>query len=100
MFYYKDELGNYYCYKKEHTGLIAITQEEWEEHNTYNTTITQEQIEAQARLAQIAELKKELASSDYKALKYMEGFISESEYAPIKAYRQSLRDRINALESV
>lgn len=44
-------------------------------------------------------LKIELASTDYKAIKYAEGWISEEEYAPIKAERQAIRDEINALEA-
>lgn len=46
----------------------------------------------------IAKLKAQLAATDYKALKYAEGLISESDYAPIKAQRQALRDQINELE--
>ena len=47
----------------------------------------------------IEELKRELASTDYKAIKYAEGWLAEEEYAPIKAQRQAIRDEINALES-
>lgn len=42
-------------------------------------------------------LKTELAATDYQALKYMEGWLTEEEYAPIKAKRQALRDEINSL---
>lgn len=45
-------------------------------------------------------LHKNLQSTDYKAIKYAEGLISEEDYAPIKAKRQSWRDRINELEEV
>lgn len=55
---------------------------------------TQEEINA----GKIAELKAELASTDYKCLKYVDGAISESEYAEIKAYRAELRRKINELE--
>ncbi len=47
---------------------------------------------------QITELKKQLAESDYKAIKYAEGWYTEEEYAPIKDERQRLRSKINALE--
>ena len=43
-------------------------------------------------------LKDILSSTDYQAIKHSEGLISEEDYAPIKAQRQALRDRINALE--
>lgn len=47
---------------------------------------------------QIAELKAQLEATDYKAIKYAEGWLTEEEYAPIKAQRQAIRDRINELE--
>ena len=47
----------------------------------------------------IAELKAELSATDYKALKFMEGWLTEEEYAPVKAERQKIRDRINELEA-
>ena len=47
----------------------------------------------------ISILKNELAESDYKAIKYAEGWYSEEEYAPIRAKRQALRNRINELEA-
>lgn len=46
----------------------------------------------------IQTLKKELERTDYHAIKYAEGLIAESEYKPMKDYRQSLRDDINKLE--
>ena len=48
---------------------------------------------------QIVRLKKKLEDSDYKAIKYAEGFISEEEYAPIKEERQNYRTQINQLEA-
>lgn len=51
------------------------------------------------KFQQIAELKSQLSATDYKAIKYAEGWISADEYAPIKAERQAIRDRINALEA-
>ena len=46
----------------------------------------------------INELKKLLKDTDYQAIKYAEGLISENDYQPIKALRQSYRDEINMLE--
>ncbi len=48
---------------------------------------------------QIAMLKQNLADTDYKAIKFAEGLISEQDYAKIKAQRQIWRDEINRLES-
>lgn len=48
---------------------------------------------------QIAELKEQLAATDYKALKFFEGWLTADEYESIKAERQAIRDKINALEA-
>lgn len=44
-------------------------------------------------------LKKELADTDYEAIKYSEGWFTDAEYEPIKAMRESLREQIRKLES-
>lgn len=46
----------------------------------------------------ILQLKKMLAETDYKAIKFMEGEITEEDYASIKAQRQTWRSEINELE--
>ena len=51
------------------------------------------------RRLRISELKTLLDESDYKAIKYAEGLIPESEYEPIKSERQRYREEINRLES-
>lgn len=55
---------------------------------------TQEELNAM----EVERLKSELASTDYKCLKYVDGALSESEYAEVKAYRAELRQRINELQ--
>ena len=49
---------------------------------------------------EITQLKKALSDTDYKAIKYAEGQISEDEYASVRAERQGYRDRINELEAL
>ena len=49
---------------------------------------------------EIQQLKKLLSDSDYKAIKFAEGQISEDEYSGIKSERQGYRDRINYLEGL
>ena len=49
---------------------------------------------------EITQLKKQLSDTDYKAIKFAEGQISESEYASVRELRQSYRDRINELEAL
>ena len=46
----------------------------------------------------INELKELLSTSDYKAIKYAEGELTEEEYAPVKAQRRAWRAEINSLE--
>ena len=80
------------------------------EGNNYKLVITDNQYQVihiseqdllkdQYRL-EITQLKKSLSDTDYKAIKYAEGQISESEYASIRELRQSYRDRINELEAL
>lgn len=47
---------------------------------------------------EIEMLKRKLSDTDYKAIKYAEGQLTEEEYGPIKQERQSWRNRINELE--
>lgn len=47
----------------------------------------------------ITELKALLQATDYQAIKYAEGFISEADYLPIKQTRQEYRNQINELET-
>ena len=51
------------------------------------------------RLLEIEVLKLELQETDYKAIKYAEGWISEEDYKDIKEARQRIRNRINELEN-
>ena len=45
----------------------------------------------------LALLMNELASTDYEALKYAEGWFTDEEYAPIKKHREELREQIRAI---
>ena len=59
---------------------------------------TAEEAAEQLRLNRIDELRTLLAESDYKAIKYAEGWITAEDYAEVKAQRQAWRDEINELE--
>ena len=81
-------------------GLIEITKEEWEAHEKiYQHNYTKEQLHRREVRHQISKLKKQLVATDYQAIKYSEGWISEEEYTPIKAARQAIRNQINELEA-
>ena len=59
-----------------------------------NTDITTEVIIEK----EILDLKEKLLETDYKAIKYAEGEITDAEYEPIKQRRREWRRRINELE--
>ena len=65
---------------------------------TYVNLYTDAELTVQANKKRIAELKALLQATDYQAIKYAEGFISEADYLPIKQVRQSYRNKINELE--
>ena len=65
---------------------------------TYVNLYTDTELTVQANRKRIAELKALLQASDYQAIKYAEGFISEADYSSIKQVRQSYRNKINELE--
>lgn len=54
---------------------------------------TQEELNAM----EVKRLKSELSATDYKCLKYVDGALTEEEYAEVRAYRKELRQRINEL---
>lgn len=56
---------------------------------------TQEEINAM----EVERLKAELASTDYKCLKYVDGALSDEEYAEVRKYRAELRAKINELRT-
>ena len=61
---------------------------------------TECELKAISASREIGELKQKLRDTDYKAIKYAEGVLSEDEYSETKAQRQAWRERINELESL
>ena len=59
---------------------------------------TQEMIDRENAIQEIAQLKKQLSDTDYKAIKFAEGQLTEEEYAPTRSQRASWRARINKLQ--
>lgn len=90
-YYYKK--GNSYLSVKSPRGegYTPITEEEFNSHNQRTA------VEADKNFIEIQKLKAQLAKTDYKALKYAEGWYSEEEYAPVKAEREALREQIRQL---
>ena len=50
------------------------------------------------KFLRVKELKRKLAETDYKAIKWAEGELTAEEYAETKAMRKAWRDEINVLE--
>lgn len=102
-YYYKSKEGNGYLNLKTpitNENYIEITEEEFNELTKVEEYIpTEEEIAKQEKLNRINELKKLLSSTDYQAIKYAEGLITEEEYLPTKNQRQEWRNEINELEA-
>ena len=104
-YYYKSNKGKGYLNLKtpleeDIENYIQITEQEFNELTKVEEYIpTEEEIAKQEKLNRINELKKLLSSTDYQAIKYAEGLITEEEYLPIKNQRQEWRNEINELES-
>lgn len=58
------------------------------------------EVERLENAKKIIELKQKLSETDYKALKYAEGFYTEEEYKPIKEYREAIREQIRLIEDI
>ena len=101
-YYYKSKVGKGYLNLKTpitNEKYIQITEQEFNELTKIEKHIpTEEEIAKQEKLNRINELKKLLSSTDYQAIKYAEGLITEEEYLPIKNQRQAWRNEINELE--
>ena len=87
-------------------NAVAITDTEVSELNGwtylkgYAPKKTESMILIEQYQSEIIELKKYLSDTDYKAIKYAEGEITESDYQEVKAQRHDARVRINELESM
>lgn len=76
--------------------VVEPAKEAWDEYEDIQVYIpfTEEQVTK----IKIAKLKQNLFDTDYKAIKYAEGYLTDEEYEPIKEQRQAWRDEINTLE--
>ena len=83
-------------YKKDKT-VIALSDEEAKPEG-YKTITEEEFNRVQEVYKELAQAHFVLKKTDFKALKFAEGWIGAEEYAPVKELRQSLRDRINELK--
>ena len=114
---YNQETGKVISFGKDTKPYIEITEQERKQplpdkYSYYavvdgkftikRRTPTVEEIKADEATEinrQIRELKKKLFDTDYKAIKYSEGWLTDEEYAEVKAQREEWRKRINELEA-
>ena len=113
---YNQETGKVISFGKDTKPYIEITEQERKQplpdkYSYYaivdgkftikRRTPTDEEVnrdKAQAINREISELKRKLSDTDYKAIKYSEGWLTDEEYAEAKAQREQWRKRINELE--
>ena len=113
---YNQETGKVISFGKDTQPYIEITEQERKQplpdrYSYYavvdgrftikRRTPTVEEIkvdEATEINRQIGELKQKLSDTDYKAIKYSEGWLTDEEYAEVKTQREEWRSAINQLE--
>lgn len=59
---------------------------------------TEAELLASAKNQKLAELRKLLSDTDYKAIKFAEGAMTAQEFEPVRLKRQAWRDSYNAIE--
>lgn len=113
---YNQETGKVISFGKDTKPYIEITEQERKQplpdkYSYYavvdgkftikrrTPTVEEIKVDVTAKInRQIFELKQKLTQTDYKAIKYSEGLLTDKEYAEVKAQRQAWRDEINRLE--
>lgn len=113
---YNQETGKVISFGKDTKPFIEITEQERrqplpDKYSYYavvdgkftikRRTPTVEEVKADEATEinrQIRELKQKLFDTDYKAIKYSEGWLTDEEYAEVKEQRKEWRSAINQLE--
>ena len=102
----------YYRHKEDRTAFLItktpleedldkyeeITEQEYKELLPFHSGNLRVQTKAQENISRIIELKTLLRESDYKQAKWLDGDLSDEDYAPIKKARHEWRVEINRLE--
>lgn len=85
-------------YTKQYRQYLAVEKGQLVVKDSVLTESQEREVRRMEIADEMQSAKEALYNSDYKALKYIDGLYTEEEYAEIKAERQALRDKINALE--
>lgn len=96
--------GKGYAISEEELAKLGRHELKWSEDGEGHTILipndpTDENARNEANRI-IAELKANLAKTDYQAIKFAEGELSEEEYAPIREDRKAWRAEINEKEGI
>lgn len=83
----------------EDEDKIAMIEEEYYQHVPREVVVPTISKEQRKKMMRVEELKLNLASTDYQAIKYAEGEMSVEDYAPIKEQRRQWRAEINQLQA-
>ena len=81
-------------------GIKAAEEQDYDEDILIYIPYTEKELEVKNAEKRIDELKGLLSSTDYKAIKFAEGELSEEEYAETRSLRRSYRAEINQLEAL
>ena len=77
-----------------------MNEEDFRKYHCNSEYQTEDEMKISFYRFKIDELKIKLSQTDYKAIKYAEGLISEEDYMPIKNDRQIYRHEINEYEDL
>ena len=99
--------------KPDDPSAIEVTQEMideldnrnlcWDDGKLVKYKKTKEDLTVEARQKiqdEIGRIKSLLSGTDYKAIKYAEGELSEEDFSPIREQRREWRNQINELEKL
>ena len=96
--------GKGYAISQEELDKLREHELKWsEDEDGHTILIPNDPTDENARneaLRTIAELKDKLAKTDYQAIKFAEGELSEKDYAPIREERKAWRAEINQKEAL
>lgn len=104
-----EEVGHYEIVKEYPNGgkdmqwivdvekVDGVEEHDEEEQIQVYIKYSKEYIEERDKEIEINKLKSELSNTDYLAIKYFEGWITEEEYEPIKQQREEIREKIRKL---
>lgn len=87
-----------YILKSGDVQIINPTEEQYAGAGFYPYHPEATFLEPDPIIAEIVQLKQQLADTDYIALKYVEGYDCDELYPGWKEQRMAIRDRINELE--